>query len=151
MQALDKYTWQCYNTDIPSELGIIPTKLCKIQIFCISKERTAAMDKEKILAMSRQENEKKDPYEMKIYNKAGRNASAAMAAVVFILYVAGIFINGRQDYGIWSIMAVCSAVRYLYTGVKLKKKDHLTLGVVWSLIFAVSFTVGIAFMVKGRS
>ena len=107
------------------------------------------MDKEKILAMSREENEKNDPFELDVANKANHFAGLGMAIVVFILYVANIFVKGEQDYGIWSIVAVSAAVKYVYTGKKLEKKDHLTLGILWSIIFVTSFTVGMMKLIRG--
>ena len=107
------------------------------------------MNKDEILAMSRKDNENKDPYELDIANKANHFAGMGMAIVVFILYVANLIVKGEQNYGIWSIMAVSMAVRYVYTGKKLEKKDHLTLGVLWSIIFVTSFTVGMIKLIRG--
>ena len=108
------------------------------------------MDKNKILEMSRKENEKKDPFELEVAGKANNYAGLGMAIVVFILYVTNILARGEQDYGIWSIMAISMAVRYLYTGKKKKKKDQLGLGVVWGIIFAISFTVGMIKIIRGH-
>ena len=108
------------------------------------------MDKNKILEMSRKENEKNDPFELEVAGKANNCAGLGMAIVVFILYVTIILARGEQDYGIWSIMAISMAVRYLYTGIKLKKKDQLGLGVLWGIIFAISFTVGMIKIIRGH-
>ncbi len=106
------------------------------------------MNKEDILAMSRKDNDKKDPYEMEIASKGNHIASAGMAIVVFILYVSNIFFKGEQDYGLWSIMAISMAVRYLYTGIRLKKRDQVILGVCWCVIFVLSFFVGMYKIIK---
>ena len=71
------------------------------------------MDKNKILEMSRKENEKNDPFELEVAGKANYYAGLGMAIVVFILYVTNILARGEQDYGIWSIMAISMAVRYM--------------------------------------
>ena len=106
------------------------------------------MNKEEILAMSRKENDKKDPFELEVNNKAVRMAHIATAIVVFIIYVTGIMVNDKQDYLIWSIMAVSMGTQFLYRGIKLKKKDSLGLGALWAVIFLISFTVGMIKLVK---
>lgn len=107
------------------------------------------MDKEKILAMSRKENENKDPFELEVNNKAISIAHISTAIILFIIYVTGIMVNGKRDYLIWSIMAVNMAAQFMYRGIKLKKKDSLVLGAVWAVIFLISFTVGMIKLVKG--
>ena len=107
------------------------------------------MNKEEILAMSRKENDKKDPFEMEINRKAMRFSHMATAILVFIIYVAGLIINGEQDYLVWSIMAVSSATQYLYRGIKLKKQDTIVIGAMWTLIFVISFIVGMIKLIRG--
>ena len=107
------------------------------------------MDKNKILEMSRMENENKDPYETEIVRKAMNSGHLSMVIVVFVIYISGIIVNGEQDYLVWSIMAVSLASQNLYRGIKLKKKDVLICGVVWSIIFVTSFTVGMIKLIRG--
>ena len=100
------------------------------------------MNKEDILAMSRKENENKDPYGLEVASRAGHYGGLAMAVVVFILYISSFIFRGELDWGIWSIMAAASAVRYLYSGIKLRQKYVVILGAAWCVIFAGTFFVG---------
>ena len=122
--------------------------LAELQQNFADKERRYTMNKEEILAMSRKENDKKDPFELEVNNKAVRMAHIATAIVVFIIYVTGIMVNDKQDYLIWSIMAVSMGTQFLYRGIKLKKKDTLMLGALWAVIFLISFIVGMIKLVK---
>ncbi|WP_295153352.1 DUF6442 family protein [uncultured Ruminococcus sp.] len=107
------------------------------------------MDKEKILAMSRVENEKKDPFELEVANEANSLASTFMAAVTIVLFFTNVFARGNYDYGIWSILGIWLATKYGYTGLRMKKKKQVIRGIVWGILFLTSFTVGMIKLIRG--
>ena len=107
------------------------------------------MNKDEILAMSRQDNDNNDPFEREIDRKAMNGAHLAMLIVVFIVYISGIFIKGESDYLVWSIMAASLATQNLYRGIRLKKKDVFICGAVWVLIFIGSFIYGMMKLIRG--
>lgn len=99
------------------------------------------MDKNRILEMSRRDNEKKDPYELEIKNKALNASRIAMAGVLFVIYSVKMFVKGEKDNEFWSAIAICLAVQFIYMGIKLKDKTKLTIGIVYGVIFAVSLVL----------
>ncbi|MBQ8170907.1 MAG: hypothetical protein IJZ95_02830 [Oscillospiraceae bacterium] len=96
------------------------------------------MDKEQILAMSRQENQNKDLYELEINKKATEIASIASTIVCAVLYMAEILICGNKNFGLWSVIAAFIAGKFLYMGIRSKNANHTALGVIWAIIFVIA-------------
>ena len=92
------------------------------------------MNKEKVLEMSRQENKEKDLFELEVNKKASTVGICVAAIICGLLFAAEIFICGTPNYGLWSIIATIIGVIYLYSGMKLKDKGKLTVGVMFVLI-----------------
>ena len=107
------------------------------------------MDKEKILELSRKENENRDPYELEVQNRAGNIAGLCMTLVMLILFVSKFIFRGEYDFGIFSLTAVMTAARYVCYGVKFKRKDQLICGIVWCVIFAGSFLAAMYKIIRG--
>ncbi len=101
------------------------------------------MNKEEILAMSRQENKEKDLFELEVNKKASTVGIYVAAIICGLLFAAEIFICGTSNYGLWSIIAAINGGIYLYSGIKLKDKGKLTVGVMFALITvgAIAFAI----------
>ena len=106
------------------------------------------MDKNEILSLSRRENAGKDPYAAKITSDGASKGAIAMAIVAAIIHITEIIVNGSRDYCIWSIMAVYLAVSWIYSGIKLRKHSYTALGIVWGVIFVISFIAGMTKLIK---
>ncbi|WP_024857831.1 DUF6442 family protein [Ruminococcus albus] len=106
------------------------------------------MDKERVLAMSRKENEYKDPYTMEIENKANLLAGDAMLTIVSIIFIVSLLVNGEPDYLMWSIVFVSNAFKLVYSGIKLKDKKQLRLGIGYTCLFLMSFIYGIIKLIR---
>ncbi|MBQ8194192.1 MAG: hypothetical protein IJZ47_02395 [Oscillospiraceae bacterium] len=101
------------------------------------------MNKEQILEMSRKENKEQDLYELEISSKATRVSSLICVIICAVLYVAEIMVCGNQNYGLWTIIAAFIAGTFLYTGIKLKNKVKIAVGILWTVIAVIAIVAAI--------
>ncbi len=101
------------------------------------------MNKEEILAKSRQENKEKDLYEVEIAKKSSEIAAIAGVIVCGVLYATEIIVCGSKNNSLWSIIAAMICVNNLYQGIKFKRKSRLALGIVWALITVASLVAAL--------
>lgn len=100
------------------------------------------MNKEEILAKSRQENKNMDMYEMEVNGNTGTIGAIAGCLAAFILYFTQIFIGGGVNYSLWAVMSImCSAVN-IYKAVKLKSSRFTVKAVIWT--FTAIIVTGLA-------
>lgn len=101
------------------------------------------MNKEEILAKSRQDNKDKDLYELEVNKKASNIGSVSGIIICAILYATEIMVCGTQNYGLWSIIAAVTAGIYLYSGIKLRKKARIAVGAIWAVVTVITITSAI--------
>ncbi len=108
------------------------------------------MNKEEILAMSRQENKDKDLYEMQVTESSANIGVITGAIICALLFAAEIFICGSTNYGLWSIVTGITATMGIYKGVKLKKKSKIAIGIMWAVctIAAAAVTISDLFAIS---
>ena len=101
------------------------------------------MNKEELLAKSREENKNKDPYTMEVAKKSQRYAFIAGFIMVVLHFTArGIFI-GELDYGLWSIMGVMIGVQYTYHGHKTGNPTTKGIGILWLGITVIHLVLAV--------
>ena len=92
------------------------------------------MNKDEILAKSREENRAQDPYMTQVTLKGTSYASVAVLVLVMI-YTIIHFIKDRYiNYEMWSLLAVYNAVVFSYRASKDKTKANIISAVSYSLI-----------------
>lgn len=91
------------------------------------------MNKEEILAMSREENKNKDLVTVEIEKKAGTFAVITVTIMAAIFFAAEIMLCGNVNYGLASIALAVNAAINLYTGIRTKDKKSIIYGVIWGL------------------
>ncbi len=96
------------------------------------------MNKEEILAKSRQENKEKDLVAIETGLKADRFGMWMGIIANAILFITEIIICGTYNLGLWVILLAMNAGIYLYNGIKLKRKGIIIAGVIWAVL-AVAF------------
>ena len=101
------------------------------------------MNKEELLAKSREENKKKDPYQMEMFQKSKRYGFIAGNIMILFHFTTRMYTNGKPDHGLWSIMAIMLGVQWFSYGKKIKDKNIITLGILWLCITAVEFVLSI--------
>ena len=110
------------------------------------------MDKEKILEMSRKENNDRDLYLLEIDSKSERFAGTIAGILCFVLYLTEQIITGNKNRSLWSIFSIYIAVDRIYKGIKLKKKSSLIFGIIWLCIAILSVAKVVITMINtGRA
>ena len=94
------------------------------------------MKKEEILEKSRQENKKRDEYEIRVDNKATTYAALAMLVLTSVYFIYEMVIGKGQNYSLYSILAIFNTFLYGYRGIKLEKNRKLNIftSVIWGLL-----------------
>ena len=92
------------------------------------------MKKEDILKASRKENKNKDLAIIEIENKAVKIAAFGMLLLITVYYCLEIFIQGKNNYGWYSTIALYCAIFYGYKGIKRKNKFEIFCMVIWGAI-----------------
>lgn len=106
------------------------------------------MDREEILAKSRNENQKMDERERDVIGQAGKIAAMVGAIVCMLIY--GIDYTFAEKYSpscfiiYGSIMVVANLVKY----IKLKRKNELALTIVFGLITIANLVIYIMSFVR---
>lgn len=101
------------------------------------------MNKEEILAKSRQDNKDKDLYELEVNKKASEIGSISGIIICAVLYAAEVMVCGTQNYGLWSIIAAVVAGTYLYSGIKIKSKKRIVIGIIWTVVAVIAIVTAI--------
>ena len=96
------------------------------------------MNKEEILAKSRQDNKDHDPFYLE--TKVNGMKKGRIAAIIFCLALFAIdwFITENRNYGYYSIFSASFASDYLYRWKKTDNKDDFYAGALMALATAVS-------------
>ena len=94
------------------------------------------MKKEEILETSRNENKKRDEYEIRVNNKATTYAALAMLVLTSVFFIYEIVTGKGQNYSLYSILAIFNTIIYGYRGIKLEKNRKLNIvtSVIWGLL-----------------
>lgn len=92
------------------------------------------MNKEEILAKSRNENKNADVFEKEVLKQAGNVGCITAAIVTFILFVLEIFIKGHTNYGLWAILFSILSTQFIVKAIKLKRKHELVIAICYTLL-----------------
>ncbi|MBQ3915904.1 MAG: hypothetical protein II690_04880 [Ruminococcus sp.] len=110
------------------------------------------MNKDEILAMSREENKdkRKDPYELEIASKSSNVALVVSAIIAGILYLMEMVVTGNENYSLWSVLCTMDAVIYMYRGIKLKNKMSIFCGILWLILAIASGVSAVSHIMRNR-
>ena len=94
------------------------------------------MKKEEILEASKNENKKKDIYELEIEKKGATIAAIVMLILAAIYYCYEIFSGKGTNPALYSIITIYCAIIYGYKGIKLERcrKLNIFTSVVWGIL-----------------
>ena len=98
------------------------------------------MNKDKILEMSRIENNNQDLYAKEISQKAGNIAAVVAAILATMFYVIQILIGLGENYGLYAIVFSIPAIGYLVTAIQTRSRRDAIVGIIF-IIAAVIFSV----------
>ncbi len=97
------------------------------------------MKKEEILELSRKENKNKDLAYLEVDNKAYKIAAMAMFVLTAVYFVLEIALKDKINYGLYSLIAIFSAVVYGIRAGYTKNKACIFIAIVW-VICTILFT-----------
>lgn len=95
------------------------------------------MDKETILAKSRQENKEKDLYELSIETKAYRVAFTAAEIIAAFLFCLDMILTGEYNYSLLIVEVTAEAVFNFYIAIKLKTSKAFVKAIFLTILDAV--------------
>ncbi len=98
------------------------------------------MDKNEILAKSREENKNQDEREKFAIAKASQNALAIGGIICAILLVFNAFYSKTVNFAVWGIYLTITGSSLLFKFVYLKKKHELIFGI-FEIALAIMFFV----------
>lgn len=100
------------------------------------------MKKEDILKASRKENKNKDFAVIEIENKAVKIAAIGMLILACIYFCMEIFVQGKTNYGMYSVIALYCTILYGYKGIKTKNKLEIFCMLLWgaaSIVLIINY------------
>lgn len=107
------------------------------------------MKKEEILAKSREENRKNDPYREEIQK---RSSSASGLVVIFlstILFIIQSLLGRGFNFGLYALIFAYSTADFLVRYYYLRRRRDLILGIIYLVITIVLIILHIAQLVSG--
>lgn len=100
------------------------------------KRKEKALDRDEILAKSREEYKRnnKDEMMVDIMSKAGKlSMEVGMAVVALIIVVEGFFFNSF-NFSVWTVYYAISATQSFVYYDRLKEKKHLYIGILLTIL-----------------
>lgn len=99
------------------------------------------MNKEDILARSREENKSKDIYEQEIIRQAQSLASIVMMILATIFFIIQICTGGGLNYGLYALTFCPQTVIFWVKWIKLKQRHELILSLAYTaFVLALSIS-----------
>lgn len=98
------------------------------------------MNKEEILAKSRQENKGKDIEKKEADSKSGAIATIVSAIYAGIMFFIEMFLTDTYNFSLWAVVTVMNLVINIYMFIRLKKKSYLFAAIVWAL-WSIGLTI----------
>lgn len=93
------------------------------------------MNREEILAKSRNENQNKDIYELEVMRKGQRIAGLIGVSVTFaLLLIEDVVLDIGRNYGYFLIIMSATTGLWIYKAVKLKRKHEALLAALWAVL-----------------
>lgn len=93
------------------------------------------MNREEILAKSRNENQNRDIYELEVMRKGQRIAGLIGVSVTFaLLLIERVILDVGMNYGYFLIILSAGTGLWLYKAVKLKRKHEALLAALWAVL-----------------
>lgn len=98
------------------------------------------MNKDEILAKSREENRNKDVFEKEVSQIGGNLAAVVAAIFATIFFVIQIFVGGGTNFGLYAIVFSILATGHTTKAIYLKKKSEIWLAIIYvsaTLFFSI--------------
>ena len=103
------------------------------------------MQKEEILAKSREENKEKDLYEIDMQINAGHLSSLVAVMLGTIFFVTQSVTGGGFNFGVYAIVLALGAVRVIVKAVRMRRKRDIAIAVIYT---AVTLALSVSHMAQ---
>ena len=90
------------------------------------------MNRDEILAKSREENKAQDLYEMEMDIKAGHLCALVALALATIFFVTQSVVGGGFNFGLFALVLSYGAVRCIFRAVTLRRKLDVFFGIIYT-------------------
>ena len=87
------------------------------------------MKKEDILAMSREENKKKDPFEQEIGRTASRLGVLVASLLATLFFITDTLVNSGFNYGLYAVVFSFGTVSSAVRAIKLRQAKDIVLAI----------------------
>lgn len=94
------------------------------------------MDKNEILAKSREENKNKDIYEQEVLKQAGRIAVVVQMGLATIFFLIQIFVDKGINWGLWALVCSTAMTVNWVKYIKLHRRQELILAACYTAVVA---------------
>lgn len=89
------------------------------------------MNKDDILAKSRQENKEKDLYEKEVQTRAGNIGAIAAMILATIFFVIQMVLGEGLNFGLYAVMFSVPAVGYIYKSIQMKRRRDTVAAIIY--------------------
>lgn len=99
------------------------------------------MNKEDILAKSREENKQRDLFEQEVLVKAGNAGAIAAAILATIFVIVQLIVGSGMSYGMYAIVFSVPAAGFIVKSIQMKRRREIVLAVIWTigaLVFSIA-------------
>lgn len=107
------------------------------------------MKKEEILAKSREENRKNDPYHAEIQQRASSFSGVIVVLLSTVLFAIQMLLDKGFNFGLYAVAFAYGATDFLVRFFYLKRRRDLIFGVIYLVITIVLIVLHIKQLVSG--
>ena len=92
------------------------------------------MNKEEILAASRNENQNKDMVEKEALRMGNRVGNIAAASLALVFFAAQVIVGKGMNYALWALVLSMSCAIFWVKYVKMRKKHELLMAILYTVL-----------------
>jgi hypothetical protein len=91
------------------------------------------MNKDEILAKSRQENKNQDVFELEVLRDAGNTCAIVAGILATIFFVIQIFVGGGMNYGLYAVVFSIPTTGYIVKSIRMKRKKEILIAIFYTI------------------
>ena len=91
------------------------------------------MNREEVLAKSREENKNKDIYEQEVLKQANKSAVMVHLILAAIFSVTQILAGGGINWGLWALVCSTNMTVFWVKYIKLRRRHELMMAVIYTI------------------
>jgi hypothetical protein len=92
------------------------------------------MNKDEILAKSREENKNQDIFEKEVLRDAGGIEAIAAAVLATIFFIIQIFVGEGMNYGLYAVVFSIPTTGFIVKSIRMKRKHEIWTAIIYTLL-----------------